>query len=65
VGKTGSGDGKIFTSLTATIVDEDEPQLLNQEIACERVDSIDERLALIKSHIRLAEPSAQLPLRLS
>jgi hypothetical protein len=58
-------DGKILTSLTATTVDEDEPQLLDQEIACERVASIDELLALIKIHVRLAEPAAQLPLRLS
>jgi hypothetical protein len=58
-------DGKILTSLTATTVDEDEPQLLDQEIACERVASIDELLELIKIHVRLAEPAAQLPLRLS
>ena len=58
-------DGKILTSLTATTVDEDEPQLLDQEVACERVASIDELLALIKTHVRIAEPTTQLPLQLS
>ncbi len=37
-------DGKILTSLTATTVDEDEPQLLDQEVACERA-AFDRRVA--------------------
>ncbi len=60
-----TADGKILTSVTATTVDEDEPQLLDQEIACERLASIDELLALIKTHVRIAEPTTQLPLQLS
>ncbi len=55
-------DGKILTSLTATTVDENEPELLDQEVACERLASIDEVLSLIKAHVRIAHPSAQLPL---
>ena len=58
-------DGKFLASLTATTVDEVEPQLLDQEVACERVASIDEFLALIKTHVRIAQPAAPLPSRLS
>jgi len=58
-------DGKFLASLTATTVDEDEPQLIDQEIATERVASIDELLTLIKTHVRIAQPSAPLPQRLS
>lgn len=46
-------DGKIFVSLTATTVDEEEPQLLDQEIACDHVATIDDALALIKAHVRV------------
>jgi hypothetical protein len=46
-------DGKILVSLTATTVDEQEPQLLDQEIACDRVGSIDEIIALIRKHVRV------------
>jgi hypothetical protein len=46
-------DGKILVSLTATTVDEEEPQLLDQEIACDRVVSIDDIVALILTHVRV------------
>jgi hypothetical protein len=46
-------DGKILVSLTATTVDEQEPQLLDQEIACDRVASIDDIIALIRTHVRV------------
>jgi hypothetical protein len=46
-------DGKILVSLTATTVDEEEPQLLDQEIACDRVDSVDDIIALIRTHVRV------------
>jgi hypothetical protein len=42
-------DGTMSISMTATTVDEEEPQLLNQEIASERVATIDEALAIIKT----------------
>ena len=44
--------GDMFISLTATTVDEDEPQLLDQEIASASVTTIDEVLAIIKAHVR-------------
>lgn len=44
-------DGTIHVSLTATTVDEEEPQLLSQEIACERVASLDDALTLIKREV--------------
>jgi hypothetical protein len=47
-------EGKIFVSLTATTVDEDEPQLLDQEIATEHVATIDDVLALIRAHVHIA-----------
>lgn len=42
-------DGAIHVSLTATMVDEEEPQLLSQEIVNERVATIDDALAVIKT----------------
>ena len=45
-------DGAVYVSLTATMVDEEEPQLLNQEIVSESVASIDDALAVIKKSLR-------------
>ena len=44
-------DGTIHVSLTATTVDDEEPQLLCQEIVSERVVSIDDALAVIKQGV--------------
>ena len=41
-------DGTYYVSLTATTVDDEEPQLLNMEIDSRRGVSLDEVLALIK-----------------
>jgi hypothetical protein len=41
-------DGTIHVSITATTVDEEEPQLLTQEIAFHTAAHIDAALALIK-----------------
>ena len=49
-------DGNVFVALTATTIDSEEPQLLDQEIASERVASIDDVLALIRRHVRIANP---------
>ena len=46
-------DGKILVSLTATTVDEEEPQLLDQEIARDRVVSVDDIVALIRTHVHV------------
>ena len=43
--------GGFHVSLMATTVDEEEPQLLSQEIASERVASLDDALAVIKSGV--------------
>ena len=42
-------DGTYYVSLTATSVDEEEPQLLNQEIDSRRGVSLDEVIAVIKN----------------
>ena len=42
-------DGTFHVSLTATTVDDEEPQLLNQEIDSRRGVSLDEVLAMIKT----------------
>jgi hypothetical protein len=42
-------DGTYYVSLTATTVDDEEPQLLNQEIDSRRSVAIDEVLAVIKN----------------
>jgi hypothetical protein len=44
-------DGTFHVSLTATTVDEEEPQLLCQEVASERVASLDEALAVVKEGV--------------
>jgi hypothetical protein len=57
-------DGKLLVALTATTVDEEEPQLLDQEIACERVNTLDDVIALIRTHVRVG-PSGSVPAQLS
>lgn len=47
-------DGTVFVGLTATSFDEEEPQLLNQEIAAERVATIDDALALVRARVSLS-----------
>ena len=42
-------DGTFHVAVTATTVDDEEPQLLSQEIASERVASVDDALAVIKA----------------
>jgi hypothetical protein len=42
-------DGTYYVSLTATTIDDEEPQLLNQEIDTRRGVSLDEVLTVIKS----------------
>lgn len=42
-------DGRVFVSMTATTVDDQEPQLLTQEIARDTVTTIDGALAVIKA----------------
>ena len=42
-------DGSYYVSLTATTIDDEEPQLLNQEIDSRRGVSLDEVLAVIKA----------------
>lgn len=50
-------DGRVLVSLTATTVDDQTPELLDQEIACDRVATIDDVLALIRANVRIAAPS--------
>ena len=45
-------DGKISVSLIATTVDEEEPQLLDQEIAFDRVTTIEDAMTLVRSELR-------------
>jgi hypothetical protein len=44
-------DGTYYISLTATSVDDEEPQLLNQEIDSRRGVTLEEVLAMIKSDL--------------
>ena len=53
-------DGHIFVSLTATTVDNEEAELLDQEITSQRVDSIDAALALVRTHLHIAPPPMTL-----
>jgi hypothetical protein len=51
-------DGLLFVAMTATTVDSEEAQLLDQEIASERVATIDQVLALIREHVRINPAAA-------
>jgi hypothetical protein len=44
-------DGGYHVSLTATTVDDEEPQLLCQQILYERVNSVDDAFAIIKKAV--------------
>jgi hypothetical protein len=44
-------EGGFHILLTATTVDDEEPQLLYQEIASERVATLDDALAVIKAGV--------------
>lgn len=46
-------DGKVAVSMTATTVDEEEPQLLDQEIARGLAATIDDVVMLIRAHVRV------------
>ena len=48
-------DGRVYVSMLATTVDDQEPQLLTQEIACNTVATIEDALAVIRCE-RLSEP---------
>jgi hypothetical protein len=41
-------DGRVYVSMTATTVDDQEPQLLTQEIVRDTVATIDDALAVIR-----------------
>ena len=41
-------DGRVFVSITATTVDDQEPQLLTQEIARDTVATIDDAFVVIR-----------------
>lgn len=44
-------DGAVYVSLTATMVDDEEPQLLSQEMIGERVASFKQALAAIEQSL--------------
>jgi hypothetical protein len=47
-------DGNFFIEVTATSVDEEGPSLVNEELARDRVATIDDALALIRANVRIA-----------
>ena len=44
-------DGRVYVSMLATTVDDQEPQLLTQEIACGTLATIEDALAVIRQAI--------------
>jgi hypothetical protein len=54
-------DGTFSVLMTATMVDDEEPQLLSQEIASDRVTSIDDALAVIKRTLSKPGDRAHAP----
>ena len=49
-------DGRVYVSILATTVDEEEPQLLTQEIARDTVATIEDALAVIRQGVARACP---------
>ena len=47
-------DGRVYVSMLATTVDDQEPQLLTQEIACDTVATIEDALAVIRQGVERA-----------
>jgi hypothetical protein len=47
-------DGRVYVSVTATTVDDEEPQLLTQEIARETVPTIEIAFAVIRAGVARA-----------
>ena len=47
-------DGRVYVAMLATTVDDVEPQLCTQEIACESVATIEEALAVIRQGVARA-----------
>ncbi|MGA7453536.1 MAG: hypothetical protein WBW73_20435 [Rhodoplanes sp.] len=47
-------DGRVYVSVLATTVDDQEPQLLTQEIACDTVATIEDALAVIRQGVATA-----------
>jgi hypothetical protein len=52
-------DGRVFMSVTATTIDEEGPDLLDQEIARGQVATIDDVLALIRAHVNIGARSTK------
>jgi hypothetical protein len=58
-----SSDGTVFVALTATVLDPDEPQLLDQEIISDKVTTLDQLLQLLRTYVRIsAQETAPRPL---
>jgi hypothetical protein len=51
--------GRIHISMTAVTVDEEEPQLLDQEIVRHHIETIDDLLSLIREHVCIAPAPAE------
>lgn len=43
--------GSVCVRMTATSVDEEGPELIDQEIACDNIATIDDAVALIRAHV--------------
>jgi hypothetical protein len=57
-------DGHLSVALKSTVFDEGELDLIDEEIVNERVTTLDELIALIRTHVRIGRPAA-LPSQLS
>lgn len=60
-----SADGHVFASISATTIDPEEPELVDIEVVDSAISSVDELIALIRAHVRIGEPAANTPHKLS
>ena len=56
-------DGRVYVSMLATTVDEEEPQLLTQEIARDTVATVEDALAVIRQGLEGPVPARSDPVR--
>ena len=47
-------DGRVYVAMLATTVNDQEPQLLTQEIACQNVATLEDALAVIRHGVARA-----------
>ena len=54
-------DGAVLASMTAIVLDDQGPELLDQEVAIERVNNVDQLVSFIRTHVRIGDDEDVYP----